>query len=112
MLRLSTAVFNLFITAPRSVTMSPGANVRTVDAGSASVLIQVRDSETGQVMGRALDVQTAGTTDNYLPRTPSGNQADFSILFDRWASISVKGLEKLKAASPIDAAGRPAKPAS
>ena len=110
-LRLSTAVFNLFITAPRSVTMSPGVNVRTVDAGSASVLIQVRDSETGQVLGRALDVRTAGATDNYLPRTPSGNQADFGILFDRWADISVKGLEKLKAMSPVDPTGQPAKPA-
>ncbi len=107
-LRLSTAVFNLSISAPSSVTMSPGASVRTVDAGQASVLIEARDSESGQVLGRALDVRTAGVTDNYMARTPSGNYADFHALFDRWANTSIKGLAQLKAVSPVDETGKPA----
>ncbi len=107
-LRLSTAVFNLSISAPSSVTMSAGASVRTVDAGQASVLIEARDSESGQVLGRALDVRTAGVADNYMARTPSGNYADFKSLFDRWAQTSVKGLAELKAISPVDEAGKPA----
>ena len=111
-LRLSTAVFNLYISAPHTVTMSAAANVRTVDAGQAAVLIQARDSETGQVLGRALDVRNAGTTDNFLPRSSVGNRADFGMLFNRWADISIKGLDQLKAMSPVDAAGQPAKPGS
>jgi hypothetical protein len=102
-LRVGVTVFNLFITAPSSVTMSGPGNVRTVDAGVASILITVRDSESGQVLGRGLDAGIAGQFDSGMPRSPVSNQNDFSQLFDQWASISVKGLATLKEMSPVDA---------
>lgn len=110
-LRLSTSVYNLFITEPYTVTQSGGSSVRTVDAGQASVLIEARDSESGQVIGRAIDVRNVGTRDAYIPRSTVSNRFDFEMLFDRWANISTKGLETLKTLSPVDLKGEPAKPA-
>jgi hypothetical protein len=110
-LRLSTSVYNLFISAPNTVTTSGGSSVRTLEAGQASVLIEARDSETGQVIGRVLDVQNAGTRDENIPRNSVGNRADFGMVFDRWADICIKGIEHLKSLSPVDATGQPTKPA-
>ena len=110
-LRVTMLIFNLSITAPYTVT-SGIQTVRTVDAGSAAIILEVRDSDSGQVLGRALNQGIAGRNDEASPRSETGNRFDFSQLFDKWADFSVKGLAALKAASPVDAAGAPAKPAS
>ena len=84
---------------------------RPVHPGSAAIILEVRDSESGQVLGRALNQGIAGRNDEASPRSETGNRFDFSQLFDKWAEFSVSGLAALKAASPVDATGAPAKPA-
>jgi len=104
-LRIRAVVFNLSISAPYTVTMSQGS-VRSVDAGHASVLIEVRDSESGALLGSALDARRAGENKAFIPRSRVSNKADFGALFNRWAEICVKGLAQLKALSPVDANAR------
>jgi hypothetical protein len=106
-LRVSVMIFNLSVSAPYTVTQGMG-NVRTVDAGSAEVLITARDSESGQVLGRGLDAGIAGQHDQMMPRFSGTNQQDFSRLFDGWADASIKGLDQLKALSPVDATAQSA----
>lgn len=106
-LRVSTALFNLYIAAPETVTATNENSVRTSEAGSVSLLIEVRDSESGQVLGRALDAQVAGINDEYLPRSTVTNRADFGQIAEQWARTAVKGLDKLKELSPVDKQGAP-----
>lgn len=103
-LRLSFYVLNIRVTAPDN----SAAMVRTFspDAGQATFAVEARDSMTGQLLGRAVDSQEAGSTGGYM-RTAASNWADFEDLFEGWAKISANALDQLKARSPIDANGVP-----
>lgn len=105
-LRVRTAVVDLRVTAPDL--MSAGRS-RTFsrDAGSATVILEVRDSLSGALLGRAVDARTAGDNGPFI-RNRVTNRADFERLFRQWAQISVNGMAELKAMSPIP--GGPAPP--
>jgi len=98
-LRVRTAVLNLSVAAPD--TMSAGRS-RTFsrEAGGASVVIEVRDSQSNALLGRAVDSQIVGD-DGTLIRNSVTNRSDFQRVFTRWARISVDGFAELKARSPI-----------
>jgi hypothetical protein len=102
-LRLSLAIIDLDVAAPeRDI---PGrSRTYSLDAGEATFAIEVRDSLTGQLLGRAVDRREAGEGPGYR-RTYSSNIADFEALFDDWAKISARGLTNLKAASPVNTDG-------
>lgn len=103
-LRVRTGVANLYLSAPdrptagRSRTFAP-------DAGSATVVLEARDSQTGALMGRAVDTRTAGDTGTYAGtlRNSVTNRADFTAMFQQWAKISIEAMAELKAMSPIPA---------
>ena len=99
-LRLRTGILNLYITAPEQ---SLAGRVRTysAEAGEATLFLEVRDSMTGALIGRAVDQRTAG--DFAAARTQISNRADFEAMFRHWARVSVRGLDELKARSPINA---------
>jgi hypothetical protein len=94
-LRLRTAVANLQVSAPDR--MSAGRTTSFArEAGSATVVVEVRDSTSNALLGRAVDSRTAG--DNLAYRRNSvTNRSDFEALFRKWANISVEGLRELKA---------------
>jgi hypothetical protein len=102
-LRVRTAVINLSITAPD--TMSAGrSRVYADSAGYATMVIEARDSQTGAILGRAVDARIAGDTMPYLNRTRATNRADFSSMFQTWAKASAAGIATLKSMSPVNAA--------
>jgi hypothetical protein len=76
----------------------------SVDAGTATFAIEARDSQSGQLLGRAVDAQAAGDNGTYR-RTYSSNVSDFEALFKTWAQISAKGFDELRALSPINTDG-------
>ena len=104
-LRLATAIINLSIAAPDQMTAGR-SRTYAAEAGEATVVFEVRDSLTGAVLGRAVDLREAGDSSPYM-RTRATNRADFEQLFETWAKISVKGLAELKALSPINSDGQP-----
>jgi hypothetical protein len=99
-LRISTAIVNLDVTAPD--TMSPNRG-RTFsrDAGEATLVIEARDSLTGELLGRALDNRETSDMGPYV-RNSVTNAAAFEQVFRRWADTSVAGLAELKELSPVD----------
>lgn len=102
-LRVSTAIINLDVQAPDK--MSAGrSRTYSKEAGQATLVLQAKDSLTGQVLGRAVDAQWTGDSGPYI-RNRVTNIADFEQLFSRWAKRSVEGLDELKALSPVDADG-------
>ncbi len=101
-LRLGVYIVNLSVAAP-DVSDTISATF-SADAGSATFAIEARDSQTGQLLGRAVDAQAAGDTGTYQ-RNYGTNVGDFENLFKRWAQISAKGFEELRSSSPINTAG-------
>ncbi|HSS70752.1 MAG TPA: DUF3313 family protein [Casimicrobiaceae bacterium] len=104
-LRLSPAIANLYINAPLA-TAGPGVSrTYTVEAGEATLALEVRDSTTGALMGLAVDRSTTRRSSPVSLTTSGSNRADFEDLFRRWATICVKGLEQLKTTSPVSRTG-------
>ena len=93
-LRIKTGIVNITVNAPdrpaagRSYSFSG-------EAGFATLFVEARDSQTGALLGRAIDQAIAG--DNSAAwRTAVGNRADFRQMVERWADISVRGMSVLK----------------
>ncbi|HEX4739602.1 MAG TPA: DUF3313 family protein [Allosphingosinicella sp.] len=101
-LRVSTALVNLDVQAPESTAARTYTFTR--EAGQATVLVQAKDSLSGQLLGRAVDAQLAGDNGPYL-RNRSTNIGDFEDLFTQWAKHSVDGIALLKTLSPVEAGG-------
>jgi hypothetical protein len=99
-LRISTAVINLYLNAPD--TSSPGVQrTFTANAGEATLVIEARDGATNALLGRVLDRRETRDSGTMQLATNVSNLSDFRMLFKQWASISTKGLEELKAHSPV-----------
>jgi hypothetical protein len=100
---LRTGVLDVRVTAPE--TNDPGRVYSYAnDAGEATYFIEVRDSLTGALLGRAIDRRLAG--DNTIgQRNRVTNRMDFRRLVERWAELSIRGLNELKARAPINDAG-------
>lgn len=93
-------VFDLYVNSPAGQRSGVKA-AYTVEAGKAKLSMEVRDSRAGTLLGRLVD--TRETLDSSMPTqtTSASNVAEFERLFGLWAGIAVKGLEDLKAVSPV-----------
>ena len=101
---LRTGVLNVSVTAPD--TMDAGRTYTFAnDAGEATYFVEFRDSQTGALLGRAIDRRVAG--DNTIgQRNRVTNRSDFRRLVERWAELSILGLNELKARAPVNDAGQ------
>ena len=99
-LRLSTAVINLYINAPD--TQSAGrTRTYSMEAGEATLVLEARDSTTGALLGRVLDRRATRESARMQVSNSVTNLSDFRALFRRWADTCVKGLGELKEQSPV-----------
>lgn len=99
-LRVTVGVVNVDVSAPEIY--SGRSKTFSEQAGYGTLVIEVRDSISGELLGRAVDHGTAG--DHFvMMRNSVNNWADFEQLFDDWAAISAKGFRKLIASSPSGA---------
>jgi Protein of unknown function (DUF3313) len=99
-LRVSTAIVDLYINAPD--TMEAGrVKTYTAEAGEATLVMEVRDSRTNTLLGRVVDRRETRSSIAVQQTSRVTNQADFRALFSQWAAIVGKGLEELKAHSPV-----------
>ncbi|MEO8738820.1 MAG: DUF3313 family protein [Casimicrobiaceae bacterium] len=107
-LRLSPRIFDLRVNAPASLTNAPATRVYTVSAGEATLALDIRDSTTGELLGRVVDHRTAGqrgSTRSSVRFTSSAtNRFDFGNMFDAWSSGWVDTLADLKVKSPVKTA--------
>jgi hypothetical protein len=96
-LRVFVAVANVEVAAPEMRTASSSASI-SQETGSGTLIIEVRDSLSGELLGRAVDHGLVG--DNLMTlRTAASNRAEFQRLFDEWAATSAKGFRTLVATS-------------
>jgi hypothetical protein len=65
------------------------------------VILEARDSLSNALLGRALDRrETQGSGVAQITSSVT-NIAEFERLFSQWAKIAIKGLNELKALSPV-----------
>ena len=99
-LRVRPGVFDIEVNAPDVMTAGRTRSFAP-EAGQATYFVEVRDSLTGALLGRAADQRIVG--DNIAAyRNSVTNRADFREEVKRWAELSVRGMNELKALSPID----------
>ncbi|HYX47505.1 MAG TPA: DUF3313 family protein, partial [Sphingomicrobium sp.] len=96
-LKVFVGIANVDVSAPEM--NSARSRTYAEQAGYGTLVIEVRDSVSGELLGRAVDHGTAG--DHFvMMRNSVNNWADFERLFDDWAMISAKGFRKLVESSP------------
>ena len=100
-LRLSAEVANVYISAPNPMGGGAGTRTYTVEAGEATMALAARDSTTGAVLGIAVDRRTTGGAGHATLATSTSNRFEFEELFKDWARACVRGLDQLKARSPL-----------
>jgi uncharacterized protein DUF3313 len=98
-LRVKTGVVNIHVSAPDNMTAGRSYSF-SQDAGRATLFVEARDSETGALLGRAVDQKIVGDNGG-LRRTTVSNRGDFRDQVAQWADSSVRGLTELKSLSPI-----------
>ena len=99
-LRIRPGIVDLYIAAP-DTGGSGRSRSYTVEAGEATLFLEAMDSTTGALLGRALDKRATRNTGRAMIANSVTNRGDFRALFRQWADISVKGLEELRATSPV-----------
>jgi Protein of unknown function (DUF3313) len=102
-LRLSTAIVNVYLNAPDPMGGPAPSRTITVEAGEATLVLNARDSTSGALLGVAYDRSTTRGVGRATITSSTSNRAEFEDLFRYWANVSVKGLEQLKAKSPLPA---------
>ena len=98
-LRIKTGVVNIWVNAPDMPTAGRNYSFAP-EAGQATFFVEARDSMTGALLGRAVDQRYAGDGGPNW-RTSVSNRGDFRDLVSNWARDGVRGLNELKALSPI-----------
>jgi len=100
--RIRSGVVDIDVVAP-DVSASRNRTF-SEEAGAGTLVVEVRDSVTNALLGRAIERRIAGDNGPWL-RTSASNRADFDRLFRRWAETSAEGLVELKRLSPVDVNG-------
>jgi len=101
-LRLSPALTDMYVNAVEDLYGSGTTKSFTKDAGEATLALNVRDADTGTLLGRIVDrrtaAQTRGTQRGDLIRSPLVTSSFwFEDLFRKWSVACVKELEGGKA---------------
>lgn len=97
-LLVSAAIVDLFITAPDP--QSAGrTRTFTADSGRMTIVLELRDSVTGELMARVVDQQTGRRDGTWSITNRVTNTADARRAIRNWAIALREGLDVLKARS-------------
>ena len=103
---LRPAILDLDVVAP-DVSAAGRSRSYTATTGAATLLLELFDSTTGQILGRAIDRRTAGRSGGFATRSNRvTNRGDARREFRVWADQLVEFLDQhyVQAAKPEEAA--------
>lgn len=96
-LEIQAAIVNLYITAPDVSMDTPGrTRVYTSDAGEMSLIMQLHDSVTGQLLARAYDRRDSGPNSWNFTNSVT-NSAEARRIIDAWATELRKAFDASRA---------------
>jgi len=94
-LRVSAAIVDLYITAPD--TRSAGrSKTFTVSSGRMTLIAELRDAESGAILGRVADKKEASTHGSFQWTTRASNVSDARRILRSWAGVLRKGLDSAR----------------
>ncbi len=99
-LEVAPRVVDLYINSVDAPSSGIGRSY-TVQAGEATLHMDVRDSRLGTLIARVSDRRETMRTPTAQMTSAGSTGAQFAQLFATWAVATVKGLEELKAMSPL-----------
>jgi Protein of unknown function (DUF3313) len=96
-LELQAAIIDLYINAP-DVSMQTAGRVRTysVDAGQMTLVAELHDSITGELVARAYDHKGGTNTGMMQPSNQVWNTAEARRAMQSWARVLVQRLDAVK----------------
>jgi hypothetical protein len=94
-LRLSPSVPDLWVNAPAIEPYDP-ARYASVDSGDATLILEARDSVSGELLARVVDRRTARQTFRLNQTTTASNEFWFETMFERWATNCAKEFEAVQ----------------
>lgn len=101
-LEVRAAIVNLYITAPDVSMQTPGrSKVYTTDAGEMTLILQLHDSVTGQLIARAYDRRAGTQSGAWTWTTSVSNTAEAQRIISIWATALRKALDASRAEPPI-----------
>jgi hypothetical protein len=95
-LRVTPAIINLFITAPGDMTVGR-SRVYTMDSGQMTVVLEMRDSVTGEVLARAVDGRNGRFSGQMTWTNRQTNMADAQNAISIWARALRSGMDEVNA---------------
>ncbi len=95
---LRPAIINLDIVAPE--TMNSGRDNYSTSAGQATLLLEVFDSVTSELLARVIDTQSAGDSRSIdVRRSGLSNRADADKILTKWADLLGTALQHARTGS-------------
>jgi Protein of unknown function (DUF3313) len=95
-IRVSAAIINLYITAP-DVPSASRTRTYTTDAGSMTLVMEVRDAPSGQLLARIVDAKRAESAGGQWQWSNAmTNRVDAERVIAAWARKFRAGLDRLK----------------
>lgn len=98
-LRVQAAIVNLVITAP-SAGAQPGSRTFVANTGQMTLVAELRDSVTGQLLARAVDTVRGRRTGGFQMASPVTNMADARRAMSQWADVLLTGLNDAEGRAP------------
>ena len=100
-LRVTAAIVDLYITAPD--TMSAGrSRTYTANSGRMTLVAELRDSMTGEILARAVDARSARSTGTWTVSNRVTNTADARRVMGVWATALRQGLDEMYGRAKAD----------
>lgn len=94
-LRVTPAIVDLYINAPER--NAPGrTRTYTTDAGSMTLVVELRDSVTGDILARAVDAYHGRQTGTLTFSNRNTNTAEARRVFTRWASLLRQAMDEAR----------------
>lgn len=94
-LRVKAHIINLYVTAPDTDTKAAGmSRTYAMSAGEMSLVAELYDSESGEVLARVVDRREARSSGAMKLANSVTNESDFRDIASFWARILRKSLDK------------------
>ena len=93
-LRVKATIVNLYVNAPD--TKSPGARTYVASAGEMSLVAELFDTESGQVLARVVDRSEARNIGSMTWANSASNAFEARDIAAGWARLLRQGLDKAK----------------
>ena len=93
-LLVSPAIMDLYITAPTKPTAGRGQTYVT-NAGRMTLVAELRDSTSGQMLARVVDRQQAAGSGGLESSNRSFNSAEARAIIGKWARVMRQGLDEV-----------------